>query len=184
MALLDWFAQLAARLYLLEPIDSGPASVPPTLPGPPPDTQHLAELDGLDFGQAIRAHQLWKRRLVDVLDGARDKRFDLASIDRPDLSELGRWLHGPGQAKYGHLPIFQKLLLSHRAFHVAAADVLAMHQAGHVKAAREMIERGLYAKFSVRVQGLLAQFFLDRSGRVTVRFPKAATLQLTRPAPL
>ena len=183
MAWLDWFTQLAARMHLLDAAGSTWGTMPSTLPAPLSDSESSTELDGLDFGQAIRAHQQWKSRLIDVLDGANDRRYSIDQVRRDDCSELGKWLYGSGATHYGHLPSFRKLVLSHRAFHVAAADVLATHQAGQTQAARQMIESGLYAKFSMRVQGTLAQFFLDRSGRVTVRFPKSATLQLTRTQP-
>lgn len=183
MAWLDWFMHLAARLRILDASGGNWGAVPSTLPAPISDSEQSAELDGLDFGQAMRAHQQWKSRLIEVLDGADDKRYRMEQVRRDDCCELGQWLHGAGSTHYGHLPSFRKLVLSHRAFHVAAADVLATHQAGHTEAARNMIESGLYAKFSVRVQGMLAQFFLDRSGRVSVRFPKSASMPLTHSEP-
>ncbi|ACB34586.1 hypothetical protein Lcho_2321 [Leptothrix cholodnii SP-6] len=183
MAWLEWFVHLAARLRIVDASGGNWAAVPSTLPAPVCGSEHDTELDGLDFGRAMRVHQQWKSRLVDVLDGADDKRYRMEQVRRDDCCELGRWLHGPGCTHYGHLPSFRKLVLSHRAFHVAAADVLATHQAGQTEAARNMIESGLYAKFSVRVQGMLAQFFLDRSGRVSVRFPKSASMPLTRSEP-
>ncbi|WP_242615562.1 CZB domain-containing protein [Sphaerotilus mobilis] len=173
---MDWLRGLSGRLDRHERrrrelqalgVPTGPA--PLTEPAPLTDLGQLsvdeqgqAVFEGLDFAGAIRAHQLWKRRLLQVMDGASDENFDIARVRRDDCCDLGRWLHGDAKRKHGGDDVFRRLLLSHQTFHETAADVLVLCQAGDVARARELVERGLYARFSVRVQGLLAQFFIER----------------------
>jgi hypothetical protein len=164
VALMDWMKRLAGRV---DRDDRPPAGT--TEPGTltdlgelTPDEQGQAVFEGLDFAGAIRAHQLWKRRLLQVMDGVSDEAFDIDRVRRDDCCDLGRWLHGEARQKYGQQDVFRRLLLSHQTFHETAADVLVLCQAGEHERARELVERGLYARFSVRVQGLLAQFFVER----------------------
>lgn len=163
MALMDWLRLLAGRAQRVELMPASAALPVLTELAALDDGEARAELDGLDFARAIRAHQLWKKRLVQVMNGAGDELFDIATVRRDDCCELGRWLHGDGSRQHGQVDTFRRLLLTHQAFHEAAADVLQTCACGDIAKAREMVERGLYARFSVRVQGLLAQFFLERS---------------------
>lgn len=162
MGMLDWLQGLVRRAQQTDRLAAPDATLPPTEPAPldaaGPDR---AELDGLDFAQAIRAHQLWKRRLLRVIDGVADEALDIATVRRDDCCDLGRWLHGEGARRHGSGATFRHLVLTHQTFHEAAADVLTVCLDGRRDTARTMVERGLYARFSVRVQGLLAQFFLE-----------------------
>ena len=176
MALIDWFKRLAGRLDRDDRrrrelqalgVPTGPA--PLTEPGSTTeagllgiDARETAVLEGLDFAGAIRAHQLWKRRLLQVMDGVSDEAFDIERVRRDDCCDLGRWLHGDARRRHGQDDVFRRLLLSHQTFHETAADVLVLCRAGEIARARDLVERGLYARFSVRVQGLLAQFFIER----------------------
>jgi hypothetical protein len=176
VALMDWLKRLAGRVDRddrrrreLQALGAPTGPAPLTEPGPATepgllsvDEQGQAVFEGLDFAGAIRAHQLWKRRLLQVMDGASDEAFDIARVRRDDCCDLGRWLHGEARLTHGGNDVFRRLLLSHQTFHETAADVLVLCRAGEVERARELVERGLYARFSVRVQGLLAQFFIER----------------------
>jgi Chemoreceptor zinc-binding domain len=172
MGMLIGLAKLASRMPWL---DSLPATgvetrtfcdtVVNTLP-PPSDHDR-----GLDFGQAMRAHAALTQRLRDQINGAHAGLLDIDRIGRANCGRLGRWLHGTGEATYGHLASYRRLALSHRSLHAAAADVLRLHRSGQTRAALLQLETGLYARYAEQVEDLLKQFYLDRGGRVTVCFP-------------
>ncbi len=53
-------------------------------------------LAALDVDAAINAHERWKDRLMDYLEGRTSVGLDPAQVRRADQSALGRWLHGVG----------------------------------------------------------------------------------------
>jgi hypothetical protein len=57
--------------------------------------------------------------------------------------------------------VFRELFGTHAAFHQSAAEVLMLHAEGDDRQARALMDRGLFALNSVRVQGLLAQLFFE-----------------------
>jgi hypothetical protein len=118
-------------------------------------------IDGLNFANAIRAHQVWKKRLGEVLDGQDHPDFAVEHVRRDDDCSLGRWLRS--SASHGHRSraVFRELFGTHAALHHAAAEVLHLHARGQTQQARLMMERGLFARNSVCVQGLLAQLFVS-----------------------
>lgn len=124
------------------------------------------EIDGLSFAGAIRAHQGWKKRLAEALDAGPVVDSDIAIIRRDDCCELGRWMRSEASMSQRSRAVFRELFGTHAALHQSAAEVLKLKQSGQHQAAREMLERGLFARNSVYVQGLLAQLFAvgDRSG--------------------
>jgi hypothetical protein len=119
------------------------------------------DVDGLDFASAIRSHQVWKKRLADVVAGEEAPGFDIGTVRRDDCCELGRWLRGRGSYQYRGRAVFRELFGTHAAFHQSAAEVLMLHTQGDEQRARAMMDRGLFALNSVRVQGLLAQLFFE-----------------------
>ncbi len=182
MSVIDGLANIAARLYLLDPLESQSSqsvgepglSTRSARDGQRPNVRTNPRLseglcaDGMDFGTAMRAHGALTRRLESALDGQDDPRLDIALIRRCDSGRLGRWLHGDGYMLYGVLPAYRRLIVSHRNLHLAAADVLELLRAGHAREARAMMETGLYARYAEQVRAQLAEFFLDRGGRVSV----------------
>jgi hypothetical protein len=117
--------------------------------------------DGLDFASAIRSHQIWKKRLAEVVAGEGHPGFDLATVRRDDCCALGRWMRGRGSHQYRGRAVFRELFGTHAAFHQSAAEVLMLHAEGDDRQARALMDRGLFALNSVRVQGLLAQLFFE-----------------------
>jgi hypothetical protein len=127
-----------------------------------PTAMHApTEVDGLDFASAIRAHQVWKKHLGDVVAGEDTPGFDIPTVRRDDCCELGRWLRGSGSHRHRGRAVFRELFGTHAAFHMSAAEVLTLHANGKDHLARAMMDRGLFALNSVRVQGLLAQLFFE-----------------------
>lgn len=192
MGMLDGLAKLAARMYLLDPLDGADAAPSARLNDPPSSLfggRTTLCVDGMDFGTAMRAHGALTRRLEEALQGQGDHRLDVQRLRRCDSGRLGRWLHGPGLALYGHLPNYRRLLMMHRSLHLAAADVLDLHLRGHTAEAQAMLDSGLYARYADLVRALLSQFFLDRGGRIsamTAHSSEAAAIETawSRPARL
>ncbi len=168
MSLLNGLASIAARLYLLDPLEKQAVddADPADRRAPRPSETRCA--DGMDFGTAMRAHTALTRRLESALSGQEDPRLDIALIRRCDSGKLGRWLHGDGYMLYGVLPAYRRLIVSHRNLHLAAGDVLELQRAGQLREARAMLHVGLYARYAEQVRAQLSQFFLDRGGRVSV----------------
>ncbi|MFM2065242.1 MAG: hypothetical protein RLZZ584_151 [Pseudomonadota bacterium] len=115
-----------------------------------------AMLAEIDIDTAIEAHQNWKIRLSNYLDGVstEDLRPELVCLD--DRCELGRWLHGAGNARFGGYPIFSILIARHRMFHIQASTVIALAQAGDRQRAMEALQGG-YRHASQQVIVLLRE---------------------------
>lgn len=73
---------------------AGPVGGPMSLASPPEDSVPAE----LDVDAAINAHERWKARLMDYLEGRLPVGLDPDVIRRDDHSALGRWLHGVGAA--------------------------------------------------------------------------------------
>lgn len=119
--------------------------------------------DGLDLPAAIAAHEQWNWRLDAYLrgDSTEDLRPETVCFD--DRCELGKWIHGAGQAKLGHLPLFTSLLEDHRQFHLEAAKVVTLTRSRLPdEAARTMA--GPYREHSERVTGALQKLIDITSG--------------------
>jgi len=93
-----------------------------------PDT--TAILAEIDIDTAIAAHENWKLRLQNYLNGksTEDLRPELVCLD--DRCDLGKWLHGTGKMRLGSYPAFSVLVARHKYFHVQASSVVALAQAG------------------------------------------------------
>jgi hypothetical protein len=125
-----------------------------------PELPASRDIDGLTFANAIRAHQIWKKRLGEVLDGTPHPTFEVEHIRRDDDCSLGRWLRSSAALEHRGRAVYRELFGTHAALHQAAAEVLSLHAQGRSQQAKAMLERGLFARNSVCVQGLLAQLFL------------------------
>jgi hypothetical protein len=127
------------------------------------DEMTRAVNDGLDLPAAIAAHEQWTRRLDAFLrgDSTEDLRPETVCFD--DRCELGKWIHGPGRARLGHLPLFTSLLEDHRQFHFDAAKVVTLTRSRLTdEAARTMA--GPYRKHAERVTGALQELIDVTSG--------------------
>jgi hypothetical protein len=93
----------------------------------------------LDIDAAIAAHERWKARLQDLLDGKSNERLDPATVCLDDRCDLGKWLHGSGGQRLGKFPAFQLLIERHKYFHLQAAEVLAQSQSGNAENAAKTL---------------------------------------------
>ena len=105
---------------------AGPAGEAIALASPPEDSVPAE----LDVDAAINAHERWKARLMDYLEGRSQVGLDPEVIRRDNYSALGRWLHGVGREMLGHHPEYPMLLARHRYFHEQAAEIVELAQQG------------------------------------------------------
>lgn len=89
-----------------------------------------AVLAEIDIDKAIAAHENWKLRLQDYLDGKSSEALKPEVVCLDDRCDLGQWLHGPGKMRLGAYPAFSVLLARHQYFHAQASSVVALAQAG------------------------------------------------------
>ncbi|MCB2017124.1 MAG: CZB domain-containing protein [Hydrogenophaga sp.] len=112
------------------------------------DSQLRAEaaraVEGLDIEAALSAHRQWKQQLRACLMSEEtcmsDEILDRALVCLDDRCDLGRWIHGKGRSRLGTFPGFAELLSHHRMFHHVAGNVMALREAGHLGAARRMLD--------------------------------------------
>jgi hypothetical protein len=93
----------------------------------------------IDIDSAISAHEKWKDRLQNVLNGTSSETLDPATVCLDNRCDLGKWLHGPGGQRLGKFPAFQVLIDRHKFFHEQAAAVLTQAQSGNAEAANKMM---------------------------------------------
>jgi methyl-accepting chemotaxis protein len=108
-----------------------------------------------DFDGAIEAHRQWKVKLRKAI--AEHEKLDADAICRDDRCPLGKWIHGPGGARWGGRPSFVSLLERHAEFHRVAGGVATAINAGHYTNAERLIGSGSeFARISVEVTTLLS----------------------------
>ena len=105
---------------------AGPAGEAIALASPPEDSVPAE----LDVDAAINAHERWKARLMDYLEGRLPVGLDPDVIRRDDYSALGHWLHGVGADVLGPHPAYPLLMARHRYFHEQAAEMVQWAQQG------------------------------------------------------
>lgn len=116
------------------------------------EAQIVNAVESLDIQTAISAHENWKLRLQAYLDGASSEVFAAEDICFDDHCDLGKWIHGSGQARLGKFPGFTALMGHHKMFHYAASNVVALSKAGKENEARNILN-GQFAMFSKEVVG-------------------------------
>lgn len=151
MGLLDWFRSAAKA-----------EGEKPDISAVPLEAGESAEIAGLNFKDAVMAHQKWKTRLQACLDGTSQEKLDPALVSRDDQCVLGKWINGAGSQKFGGMTVFSQLKAEHAQFHLLAGEVLAAVYSGQKAAAEEKL-RASFTQSSIRVQHHLANLFLEVS---------------------
>lgn len=128
-----------------------------------------AQIGGLNFMEAITAHQKWKTRLSNYLAGTSTEKLDYRQICRDNQCVLGIWINGQGGETYGHMPLFSRLKMAHGQFHLAAGSIVQLTDEGRSEEANAALRQD-YAKHSVKVQGLISSLYVE----VTEASSKAA----------
>jgi hypothetical protein len=113
-------------------------------------------LNEIDIDTAIAAHENWKLRLQNYVNGKSTEVLQPEIVCLDDRCELGKWLHGPGGQRLGKYPAFTMLMARHKYFHVQASSVLALAQADEKDKATEMID-GTYRYASGQVVLMLRE---------------------------
>ena len=113
-----------------------------------------AILAEIDIDTAIAAHENWKLRLQNYLNGNSTETLQPELVCLDDRCELGKWLHGPGGQRLGKYPAFSVLVARHKYFHVQASTVVALAHADDKVKATQTLE-GSYRHASNQVVLLL-----------------------------
>jgi methyl-accepting chemotaxis protein len=109
-----------------------------------------------DFDAAIEAHRQWKVKLRRAID--EKQQLDAETICRDDQCPLGKWIHGPGGARWGSRPVFTQLQGKHAEFHLAAADVARRINAAAYGEAESLIGSGTrFSQVSTEVTTILTK---------------------------
>lgn len=108
----------------------------------------------INLVEAISAHTVWKARLQKALDGKSDEVLVPAHICEDNRCVLGKWIHGTGGRRFGNEPTFTALRSEHALFHVHAANVVELTQAGNPVAAKKVFDNE-YTQASHEVVSIL-----------------------------
>ena len=92
----------------------------------------------LDFGSARTKHRNWTTRLESVLLGRES--LSAEDVGNTHLCDLGKWLDGEGQSKYGHLATMSELTSEHTQFHRCCAEVLELNSKDDKSAAKAKLK--------------------------------------------
>jgi hypothetical protein len=115
-----------------------------------------AILSEIDIDTAIAAHENWKLRLQNYLNGNSTENLQADIVCLDDRCDLGKWLHGPGGQRLGKYPAFAVLVARHKYFHLQASTVVALAQANDKEQATKALE-GSYRHASIQVVLLLKE---------------------------
>lgn len=115
-----------------------------------------AILAEIDIDTAIAAHENWKLRLQNYLNGSSTETLQPEVVCLDDRCDLGKWLHGPGGQRLGRYPAFSVLVARHKYFHVQASSVVALAHANDKLSASKILD-GSYRHASTQVVLLLKE---------------------------
>ncbi len=92
--------------------------------------------EALILSVAASSHRRWVDKVAAVIEGK-------PGLNPPPLPSrhcrFGRWFHGSGFSRYGHLADYRRIDHLHEAIHGLAADLVAQAQAGETTKARHRL---------------------------------------------
>lgn len=91
----------------------------------------------MDLENAIGKHAEWKMKFRSAI--SRQEQMDIATISKDNCCELGKWLHGEGAIKLGHLGSHGECVKKHKVFHSEAGKVATAINAKKYTEAETMI---------------------------------------------
>jgi len=109
-----------------------------------PVEQIGASLITLD--KALDAHRQWKATLQSA--AANGKTLDVATIQRDDCCDLGKWLASDGRRLYSSRPEFTNLVNKHSEFHAIAGVVAGLINGGEKDVVRSHLRGGSHFAFA------------------------------------
>lgn len=115
-----------------------------------------AILSEIDIDTAISAHENWKLRLQNYLNGNSTETLLPEIVCLDDRCDLGKWLHGPGGQRLGKYPSFSVLVARHKYFHLQASTIVALAHANEKDKANQTLD-GSYRHASNQVVLLLKE---------------------------
>lgn len=118
-------------------------SVANQLPVKVTEDEDQGTLAGLNLKQVMDAHNAWKSKLQQVLDGVSSEQLDIATVSADCNCFLGKWIYGEGKTLYGRMREYEDVRKAHADFHLQAGEVLTQHLLGN----HEESERILNTKF-------------------------------------
>ena len=110
---------------------------------------------GVDFDAIIDAHQSWKMKLRNAIQGGSEKNLNPDDVCKDNACALGKWIYGPGKA-YEQESEYESLRTSHAEFHVCAADILRKAQSGDKDEANAMLVGDFFDLSNRTVQQIVA----------------------------
>jgi hypothetical protein len=129
----------------------------------PPSSRGNASNHGINLENAIKAHADWRTVLRSAAN--KSEQIDAETIGRDNCCELGKWLHGAGNSKFGGRPNFVALISGHREFHMEAGKVARAINQGAGSQAEKMLSSGTpFARASGEVGRLIIQIKKEISG--------------------
>lgn len=96
--------------------------------------------DIANFADMISAHQSWKFKLRDVLQGRNNETLDPAKVSQDHRCAMGKWIYGPGQRHAGS-ERYETLKDQHARFHRCAGKILALNADGQHDDAADLLGR-------------------------------------------
>ncbi len=104
----------------------------------------------MDLNAAIQKHAEWKSKFRNAI--SKKEQMDVASIQKDNCCDLGKWLHGEAKAQYSKLASHGECVTKHAAFHREAAKVAETINKGSYAAAEALMDAGTaYTKASSEV---------------------------------
>lgn len=110
----------------------------------------------MDLEAAIRKHAEWKMRFRAAM--IQHQMMDPAIIAKDNYCELGKWLHGEAQTRFGDLRSHAACVSSHATFHAEAGKVAQTINAKNYVEAENMLGNGTtYTNAENEVVGAIMQ---------------------------
>ena len=104
----------------------------------------------MDLDSAFQKHGGWIEEFCTAIFN--QNTVNVATYEKDNLCELGKWLYGDGMAQYGKLTAYTDLISSHAAFHKMAGRIAQAINAKDYTAAESLLGKdGEYAAASQSV---------------------------------
>ncbi len=98
------------------------------------------ELLGLNIRKVVKAHVQWHKHFVEVVHGGKALDAEADKAGSVHQCELGHWIHGAGQQRFGTHQEFKHLFVTHQDFHKAAGDLVQLLRAGKQAQAMKLLD--------------------------------------------
>ncbi|MCG8040696.1 MAG: EAL domain-containing protein [Candidatus Thiodiazotropha endolucinida] len=110
-----------------------------------------------DVESAIVGHQQWLTQSLEAITNA-DSQSTRSLLDS-NSCPFGRWFHGAGYFKYGHLEQYGKLRENHEHIHLLAEELRNLSASGNQKHAQQRLEEliSMHDQFIEELQSLVTR---------------------------